>query len=199
MQSRSSSMVTGVSVTHRHVLCRLRLCLQASIDVICAAPRSVFGFCGTCGLPPVLWRHRWMRIRSVTLGSTRELSWSHISLGFKIKGLPVWKVDKEAGGHLTNFWVYCVLDNTAPTASKVQYGCTSYAKVNRTVPAYVLSKTKYASAANSGCRLQRSTWQRFYPRIGKGHPACVTTSMFAPASSTLSRPWSRSPFSCVAT
>ena len=29
----------------------------------------------------------------------------------------------------------------------MQYGCTSYAKVNRTVHAYVRSKTKYVSAA----------------------------------------------------
>ena len=45
-------------------------------------------------------------------------------------GFHTWTVEKEAGNHLTSFWLHAVLDAHCPKKSQVQFGATRFAAVN---------------------------------------------------------------------
>ena len=85
-------------------------------------------------LPPATW-HR----ASSFLGE--------FNVFLQALGFSPWAVDKERGGHLTNFWLYCTMDRSSPAKSQVQFGCTNFAAVNPIPHAYARGKGKHLSAA----------------------------------------------------
>ena len=62
-------------------------------------------------------------------------------------GFSPWAVDKEPGGHLTNFWLYCRLDSSCPAKSQVQFGATDFAAVNRIPHSYARGRGRHLAAA----------------------------------------------------
>ena len=62
-------------------------------------------------------------------------------------GFSTWTIDKEPGNHLTNFWLYTLIDSSAPTQSQVQFGWTQFASVNPRIHAYARTKGQHLSAA----------------------------------------------------
>ena len=62
-------------------------------------------------------------------------------------GFTTWTVDKEAGNHLTNFWLYSRMDSAAPAKSQVQFGCTQFAAVNAKIHAYARGKGQHLTEA----------------------------------------------------
>ena len=62
-------------------------------------------------------------------------------------GFTTWTVDKEPGGHLTNFWLYATIQSTSPAKSRVQFGATAFAKVNPRIHAYARAKGDYLATA----------------------------------------------------
>ena len=57
-----------------------------------------------------------------------------------------WRVDKEPGGHVTSWWIYCQLSSAAPSSSVVVFGETDFAEVNATPHLWVRGKAKWIDA-----------------------------------------------------
>ena len=63
-------------------------------------------------------------------------------------GYTTWRIEKEPGNHLTNYWVYTFMSNSAPSKkNQVQFGCTRFAAVNPRTHAYARGRAPYLSAA----------------------------------------------------
>lgn len=62
-------------------------------------------------------------------------------------GFQTWTVDKEAGNHLCSHWLYIRMVAGSPARSQIQFGVTSFAKVNPWVHAYARGKGEHLSAA----------------------------------------------------
>lgn len=65
----------------------------------------------------------------------------------------VWRLDKEPGNHLTPFWLYCRLADTAPSASVVVFGATDFDAVNPVPHMYCRGKTSRQDYLGAGYAL----------------------------------------------